>query len=337
MHYLSEQVVRQVVSQADVTAAIESMYVAIARGDAVNFPTVRETLGYAGAVFGFKSGVDRSAPMLGVKAGGFWPGNQPRGLANHQSTVMLFDPDTGQPSAVVRGNYLTALRTAAASAISIKYLARESSEVLGIVGAGGQAEYQVRAALEVGSFRRVLISDTDFAKARMLASNLADLDIDCVCEDAEALVRGSDVVITITPAKNPVVRACWLRAGIHVACMGADTRGKQELETASLQEAKLFVDDKVQSVSIGEFQHAYRDGLVTERDLAFIGDVINGAAGGRDGEQQITVFDSSGIGLQDIYAAQLALDRAAGQGFDTRFDFDRTQQRRALTGNYSGS
>lgn len=320
MHYLSEQVVREVVSQADVTAAIESMYVAIARGNAVNFPTVRETLGYAGAVFGFKSGIDRSAPMLGVKAGGFWSGNQARELANHQSTVMLFDPDTGQPSAVVRGNYLTALRTAAASAISIKYLARESSKVLGIVGAGGQAEYQVRAALEVGSFRSVLISDTDTEKASMLVSKLADLDVDRACEDVEALVRRSDVIITITPAKNPVIRASWLRDGTHVACMGADTRGKHELETALLEDASLFVDDKTQSVSIGEFQHAYRDGLVTEWDLAFIGDVINGAANGRDDERQITVFDSSGIGLQDIYAAKLALDRAAELGFDTRFE-----------------
>ena len=320
MHYLSERVVRQVVSQADVTAAIESMYVAIARGNAVNFPTVRETLGYAGAVFGFKSGIDRSVPMLGVKAGGFWSGNQARELANHQSTVMLFDPDTGQPSAVVRGNYLTALRTAAASAISVKYLARKSSEVLGIVGAGGQAEYQIRAALEVGSFQLVLISDMDTAKAHGLASKLTDLDIDCACVNVESLACRSDVIITITPATNPVIRAHWLQAGTHVACMGADTRGKQELETASLEDAKLFVDDRTQSLSIGEFQHAYRDGLVTEQSLAFIGDVIGGAASGRDAEQQVTVFDSSGIGLQDIYAAKLALDRAAEQGFDTRFD-----------------
>ena len=318
MHYLSEQTVREVVSQPDVTAVIESMYIAMARGEAQNLPTVRENLDYAQAVFGFKSGIDRRKPLLGLKAGGFWRDNHARDLENHQSTVLLFDPDCGQPSALIRGNYLTALRTAAASAISIKYLARKNAEVLGIIGAGAQAEYQVRAALGVADFSTVLVFDTDPEKQRGLVSRLADLDTECREETVDRLVEFSDVLITITPATQPVVAARRVRPGTHIACMGADTHGKQELATDMVNGARLFVDDRMQSISIGEFQHAHEAGIVATEDLVFIGDVINGSSCGRMDERQVTIFDSSGVGLQDLYAAQLAFKIAVERGLNTR-------------------
>lgn len=319
MYYLSEETVRQVVSQKAVTAAIDSMYVAMSRNDAQCFPTVREDLGYAGVVFGFKSGIDRRIPLLGVKAGGYWKDNHARGLANHQSTVLLFDPVSGQPSAVVRGNYLTALRTAAASAISIKHLAREDARVLGIIGAGGQAEYQVRAAFDVAAFDTVLVFDADPDKPRELLRKLADLGAERREVPVDRLVAESDVVITITPATEPVVADGHVRPGTHIACMGADTRGKHELATSILTGAGLFVDDPTQSVTIGEFQHAFGAGLVREDELTFIGDVIDGRAPGRIDEDQVTVFDSSGVGLQDLYAARLALTLALEKGLAASF------------------
>ena len=119
----------------------------MARGDAYNFPVVREAIGHADALYGFKGGFDRAGSTLGVKAGGYWPHNLERGLGgNHQSTVFLFDPDTGKAAACVGGNYLTAARTAAASAVSIKHLARQDAKVLGMVGAGHQSAFQMRAA-----------------------------------------------------------------------------------------------------------------------------------------------------------------------------------------------
>ncbi len=320
MHYVSEEAVQQVVSQQDVTAAIESMYVAMSRKDAQGFPTVRESIGYADAVFGFKSGIDRGIPLLGVKAGGYWKGNHARGFANHQSTVLLFDPDSGQPGAIVRGNLLTALRTAAASAISIKYLAREDARVLGIIGAGGQAEYQVRAAFGVAAFDTVLVFDADPGNPAELIEKLSDLDAECRGVSVEQLVGESDVVITITPATEPVVPGSGVRPGTHIACMGADTRGKHEVETSILAGAGLFVDDCSQSVSIGEFQHAYDAGQIQIDDLVFIGDVIDGQSPGRTDDSQVTVFDSSGVGLQDLYAARLALKLALEKGLATSLD-----------------
>ena len=137
--------------------AVEQVFAAMGRGDAYNFPVVREAIGHADALYGFKGGFDRAGAVLGVKAGGYWPHNLERGLGgNHQSTVFLFDPDTGRPTACIGGNYLTAARTAASSAVSIKHLARPDAKVLGMVGAGHQSAFQMRAAARQRAFERVI-------------------------------------------------------------------------------------------------------------------------------------------------------------------------------------
>src|SRR5690606_24845212 len=155
MLIVPEALIASLVSPEDAFAAVEATFAAMARGEAYNFPVVREALG-GGRQYGFKSGLDRAGAMLGVKAGGYFPGNLERGITNHQSTVFLFDPDTGRPTAMVGGTLLTALRTAAASAISIDRLARKDAKVLGIVGAGHQAQFQLRAAARVRTFERVI-------------------------------------------------------------------------------------------------------------------------------------------------------------------------------------
>ena len=139
---VGEDLCQQLVGRSDAFDAVQDVFAAMARGDAYNFPVIREAIGYADALYGFKSGFDRAGQVLGVKSGGYWPGNLDKGLTNHQSTVFLFDPDTGRLSALVGGNYLTAVRTAASSAVSIAHLARKDSKVLGMVGAGHQSAMQ---------------------------------------------------------------------------------------------------------------------------------------------------------------------------------------------------
>ncbi len=137
--------------------AVEAVFAAMAKGDAYNFPVVREAIGHEDALYGFKGGFDRSGMTLGLKAGGYWPHNlEQRGIINHQSTVFLFDPDTGKMAAMVGGNLLTALRTAAASSVSIKHLARADAKVLGMVGAGHQSHFQLRAAVQQRNFEKVM-------------------------------------------------------------------------------------------------------------------------------------------------------------------------------------
>ena len=128
MIIVREETCREIFGRSEAFRAVEAVFGAMARGDAYNFPVIREAIGHADALYGFKSGFDRAALVLGLKAGGYWPGNESRGLTNHQSTVFLFDADTGKPRAMVGGNYLTAIRTAAASAVSIKLSGAEGCQ-----------------------------------------------------------------------------------------------------------------------------------------------------------------------------------------------------------------
>lgn len=314
MFHVSEATVIDLVPQAAVTDAVAAVYAAMAAQAAVNFPVVRERLGHADAIFGFKSGFDRSRLALGVKAGGLWPGNKARGLANHQSTVLLFDSDTGAPVAVVRAGYLTALRTAAASAISIRQLARPDATRLGILGAGGQAAWQVRAALAERNFTHLIIASRSPEPAAALAASLADTGLAISVGSPEAMARGSDVIITVTPSFQALIAEDWVRPGTHLACMGADTKGKQEVAPALVARARLFVDDVAQAITLGECQHAHAAGLIDVAALTPIGAVINGSSAGRTSADEITLFDSTGVGLQDVAAAQLALELALKAG-----------------------
>jgi alanine dehydrogenase len=139
MLVISEEDARVLVSVESAIAEVEKTFTAMARGEARNYPVVREVVGYQDAVFGVKTGCDASAPILGLKAGGYWPHNLAKGLTNHQSSTLLFDPETGRASALVRANYLTGVRTGAASAIATKHLSRPDSAVLGIIGTGTQS------------------------------------------------------------------------------------------------------------------------------------------------------------------------------------------------------
>ncbi|RYY75248.1 MAG: ornithine cyclodeaminase family protein, partial [Comamonadaceae bacterium] len=159
MIVISETDARALVSVADAIEAVEQSFAALARGQARNYPVVREAAGFRDAVFGVKAGADTSAPLLGLKAGGYWPHNLAQGLGNHQSSTLLFDPETGRACALVSANYLTGVRTGAASAIATKYLARPGSAVLGVIGAGVQAHYQLQATLAVRPVRKVIAWD----------------------------------------------------------------------------------------------------------------------------------------------------------------------------------
>lgn len=308
--FLSESDVRDCVTQGEVNEAIEACFSSLAADDAFNFPVVRQALGYSDAIFGFKSGFDQRGPSLGIKAGGLWPGNRERGLANHQSTIMLFDPDSGAPAALVCGTYLTALRTAAASAISLRYLARDDARILGVTAAGGQAEFQVRACFAQGKFDRVLLPKRPSGSAEALTGALADLDVPIDIVPMEDLCRGSDVLITVALSFSSYIAADWIRPGTHIACMGTDTQGKQEVDAALFADAIVFGDAPDQNARLGEAQHAVAAGLIEDKDIIPLGAVINGDANGRGSDQEITIFDSTGMGMQDLAAASLALRKA---------------------------
>ncbi|MFN4193788.1 MAG: iminosuccinate reductase BhcD [Tabrizicola sp.] len=312
MLIIPEALIASLVSPEDAFRAVEACFAAMARGDACNFPVVREALG-EGRQYGFKSGLDRAAGQLGVKAGGYFPGNAEKGLINHQSSVLLFDPDTGRPLAMVGGNLLTALRTAAASALAIDRLARPEAEVLGIVGAGHQAGFQLRAAARVRRFRRVIAWNPHPEMLPRLGAVAAELGLPFEAVPLERM-RDADVVITITSSPTASLMAAHVSPGTHLSCMGTDTRGKQEVDPALVAGASVFTDEVAQSVTIGEAQHAVAAGLVDAAAIIPLGDVLIGAHGGRLSANEITLFDGTGVGLQDLAVAAVAVDRARERG-----------------------
>ena len=301
--------------------AVEQVFAAMAADKAYNFPVVREAIGHEDALYGFKGGFDRSGLTLGLKAGGYWPNNlEKRGIINHQSTVFLFDPDTGKVTAMVGGNLLTALRTAAASSVSIRHLAREDAKVLGMIGAGHQATFQLRAALEQRAFEKVIGWNLHPEMLPNLArvAEEAGLPFEAVTLDG---MREADVIVSITSSFDAILGADQVSPGTHVACMGTDTKGKMEVDPALLARATVFTDEVAQSVTIGEAQHAIAQGLIREQDIIQIGAVINGTHPGRDGADRITLFDGTGVGLQDLAVAAAVVDLAVEKGIAVEVDF----------------
>ena len=307
---VSEAVCEAVIDRASAFTAVEDVFGAMARGDAYNFPVVREAIGHADALYGFKSGFDKAGMTLGVKSGGYWPGNIGMGIPNHQSTVFLFDPDTGRLKAMVGGNYLTAIRTAASSAVSISHLARQDAKVLAMVGAGHQAAFQLRAALEQRDFEKVVAWNPHPEMLPKLKAITDEIGLTFEAVEREQLGKEADVIITITSAYEALLMKEWIKPGTHIACMGTDTKGKQEVDSALVGAATLFTDEIAQSISIGEVQHAFSEGTVKESDITPIGRVINGDHNGRTSDDEITLFDGTGVGLQDLAVASVAVDLA---------------------------
>ena len=302
--------------------AVEKVFAAMASEDAYNFAVIREAIGHEDALYGFKGGFDRSGLTLGLKAGGYWPNNlEKRGEINHQSTVFLFDPDTGKAKAMVGGNLLTALRTAAASAVSIKYLARKDAKVLGMIGAGHQSLFQMRAAVEQRAFEKVIGWNYHPEMLSRIADLAEELGLPFEAVELDRLGGEADVIISITSAFAPSLMDAHVSGGTHIACMGTDTKGKQEVEAALLTRATLFTDEIAQSISIGECQHAIEAKLISEEDITELGAVINGTHIGRSSETEITLFDGTGVGLQDLAVASTVVDLAVKQGVAIEVDF----------------
>jgi len=315
MLIVPEALIADLVSPEDAFQAVEAAFVGMARGEAYNFPVVREALG-EGRQYGFKSGLDRSGGQLGVKAGGYFPGNAVKGIINHQSTVFLFDPETGRPTAMVGGGLLTALRTAAASAISIDRLARADAKVLGMVGAGHQAGFQVRAAARVRRFEKIIAWNLHPDMLAKLGTIAAELGLPFEAVPLERMIE-ADVIVTITSSPAASLMSAHVADGTHLACMGTDTVGKQEVEPALLGRAVVFADEVAQSVTLGEAQHAVAVGLLEAAAIVPLGEVLTGAHPGRRSAAEITLFDGTGVGLQDLAVAAMAVRRARERGMGT--------------------
>lgn len=309
--------VEQIVTRQMAYEAIQSAFESLAAGQAEVLQVAFGQGFNAGESYGVKMGADAGNGNLGLKIGSYWPGNASQGLPAHGSTIVLINPTTGFPEAIVGAAYLNGFRTAAADAIAVNHLARPDAAVLGVIGAGHQTEHEIRAISEVRALQQVRVFTRSRERADWLAKRLQDLGIPLRFDEAEAVVRGADIVVTVTPSREAIVQREWVSPGAHISAMGADARGKQELDPAIVANAQLFADFPRQSVEVGEFQHAFAAGLVGALEKIIpLGLVSKGTVPGRESESAITVFDSSGIALQDLSIARCVLDEARRRGLD---------------------
>lgn len=290
--------------------AVDDAYRAHATGSGRLFPVVRERI--EGGVCGIKSGYWPAASAIGLKVAGSWSGNHARGLATHQATVVLCDAATGRLRALIDGNVITTQRTAAAGAVALRALARPNARTVAILGAGVQAFAQAMAARHVfPDLQQICIWARHHGRAEQLAVRLRANGLDVVvAADATSAVRGRDIVVTTTPSTEPLVSRDAVGPGAHINAMGSDTQGKRELSPDLVMSATLVVDDRDQARTLGESQPPVEWGHVP----ATIGEVLTGRRSGRTDDAEITVFDSSGLGLQDVMAAAHIYKHACDTG-----------------------
>lgn len=296
MIFVSEETSGGVVSHELAYRAAKDALIAVCDPGSRSFPVVHGHASAATDRFTIKSAGGSS--VAGIKIGSYFPGNDALGLPRHNSLILLFDQTHGRIGAILEAGKLNAFRTAAADAVATDVLARPDAEVLAIFGTGHQAEYEVAAISRIRRLRRVLVVGRTETSALDMVGRLQTSGIAAEVAGAQAACRCADIVVTATGATAPLFQADWVRPGTHVSTMGSDAAGKQELPVPLLATAPLFCDLPSQSRAIGEFQHALGDA-----SLIAIGEVLQGRAPGRQSAEQVTVFDSSGLALQDSYIA----------------------------------
>ncbi len=268
-----------------------------------------------------KAGYLNGGPYYAVKIVSGFPQNSQLGLPANDGMIVVFEARTGAPAAFLLDNgFITDFRTGAAGAVAAKHLARAKISVVAVVGTGVQARYQLEMLALVRRFGEVRVWGRDPDKAQACADDLAKRrDIPAcnfaVTESVSEAVNGADLVITVTASREPLVRAAWLKPGVTVIAVGSDGPDKQELDVDVLSRADKIVADSIpQCLRLGEIHHAVESGAIAkEKIYAELGEITAGLKPGRTSETEIIVCDLTGVGVQDVAAASLVLERAKAE------------------------
>ena len=326
---LSRTDIEGLVSMAEVIEAVENAHADISRRTAYQPAPITLTLASgSGSFLPMAALADRQA-LAAVKFLADIPDNATRGLPRQRSVVVLLSQTTGECEAIIDGQILTRQRTAAASAVASRHLARPDSNVLGLIGAGNLAVEHVKALREVLPIKRVLVwSRTDTTIVKFLERARGPLDgveVEVMGSPRDVVLR-SDVLCTLTPAREPIVQGDWFPPGLHVNAVGAPPRpDHREIDSRGMTRAEVFVDSFATAIKkSGDVLLAIADGLITEDKIRReLGDVITGVFPGRTGRDDITLFDSVGIAMQDLAIGNLLLKRARSTGLGVDLDLSR--------------
>jgi alanine dehydrogenase len=276
--------------------------------------------------FHIKAGLlELDRPYFAAKINANFPHNMARfGLPLIQGMILLADAENGYPLAVMDSIEITIKRTGAATAVAAKYLARPDSKSVTICGCGNQGRVSVEALSRIFSLERVFAFDTDTAIAQKFASELSNelhLQVERVKEIEDA-VGQSDICVTCTPSTRAFLKREHVQPGTFIAAVGADSETKQELEPSLLAQNKTVVDVLAQCASLGELHHAIDSGLMSESDVhAELGEIVAGVKRGRTSHEEVIIFDSTGMALQDVIAAATVYEKTTGNGVGKPINF----------------
>jgi alanine dehydrogenase len=319
---LSGRDVAETVTMDDIVPAVEHVFGEYAEGRVIMPPKIYLDIPGQGDFRAMPAYVP-SVGTAGMKWVSVHPDNPQHGLPTVMATILLNDPATGKPLAVLDGTYITDMRTGAAGGVAAKYLAKSVATV-GLIGSGHQAWTQMLAYKVVfgNKIKLVKVYSRHSQHAEALAQRIEKyLGYDAKACKTPQEAADADLIATVTPAREPILKPEWVKPGTHINAIGADAPGKQELFTELTLKARVFVDSVEQASHSGEINIPWSKGQMDEKKLAgTIGEVIAGKNKGRLGDE-ITVFDSTGLSIQDMAVAHIAYERAMKSGRGTEFEF----------------
>lgn len=313
MLYVSENVSERLVTRPMALQAVREAFITAADGSAVSFPTLQAFGQDSTHRFSVKAARLNRRKLTGLKVGAYWPSSDRVDLPRGSSAVLFLDDTTGRIEALVQTSAANAYRTSAAAALSVQLLAVKNASTLAVFGAGHQAFHGVMAIHEIRPLTAVHVVNRTVERGDALVARLSNAGVSARRLTAREACEYSDMVLTVTASRQALLDDGWIRPGTHLCCMGADDRGKRELPDALVRRARLFADLVDQSTTVGEFQYLAAEIGSRQVDVEALGDVAIGRRPGRRVDADITIFDSSGIALQDIFLAATILREAIVQ------------------------
>lgn len=331
LRVLSQQDVAKALNMDLVLDTVESVYKYKAEDKTVLWPTVFHDFNPGHQDMDIKSGYIKGMEIHGLKTINWTEKNPELGLPALVGLILVFDTATGLPLGLLDAGNITGMRTGSAAAIGAKYLARKDSDTMLMVGAGHQALFQIGAFLkQFPNMKTVYVADlpspehgveyVKTVKDKLLTSlniDASNVNFHAVCGEAELAdtVGKVDLVVTATPSRTPIIKKEWVKPGTHFSCVGADMSGKVELDPQLFADALIYCDDLSNCMEVGEMETALKSGVISENQImGEIGNLILGKSAGRTSDDQITIYDTTGLALHDLANAKTALDYAEKEG-----------------------
>ena len=305
--FINKEKIAQLLPMSECIEVIEKMFLSLATGECLQ--PLRNIMRLPGGkgVLGMMPGYASKLDVMGIKVITVFHANSEVGLPSHQGVVLLFDANNGQPLMLFDALEITAIRTAAASAVATKLLSKKDSSTLAIIGSGEQAKRHVEAILLVRNIKQINIWSRKKENAKELAKKTLVQHKTSVnlCKDVKEAAEQADIICTVTASKEPIVKGDWISAGTHINAVGSSTPAARELDTALIVKSKLFADC-YESIfnEAGDLLIPKKEGIVSNDHVkAEIGEVLAGTKKGRESNEEITVFKSLGIAAEDIFSA----------------------------------